>query len=308
MRCQSLLLYVFIFLLSCNNNVVIKDVIAIPTYPSASGIEYYDKHFYLIGDDANSILLLDSNLLISDSIRLYDFPEKRIPKAIKPDLESIALLKDSSLLLLGSGSISPYRNVGWLINPLSRSEILLQLDTFYQRLQLNGIQELNIEGVCAVQGFVVLANRGNKNYRKNQLIIAANKFWNKQSSSAFSVIPVGTNADSTVFNGISGLAYSQKSDRLIITVSTEDTRNSIDDGEIGKSYLWIISNFSSKLNWKAINPNTIIELEKADQRFKKQKIESATITGETNKFINVVLAVDNDDGSSTLFQLAVEKE
>jgi len=224
------------------------------------------------------------------------------------DLESIALLKDSSLLLLGSGSISPYRNVGWLINPLSRSEILLQLDTFYQRLQLNGIQELNIEGVCAVQGFVVLANRGNKNYRKNQLIIAANKFWNKQSSSAFSVIPVGTNADSTVFNGISGLAYSQKSDRLIITVSTEDTRNSIDDGEIGKSYLWIISNFSSKLNWKAINPNTIIELEKADQRFKKQKIESATITGETNKFINVVLAVDNDDGSSTLFQLAVEKE
>ena len=99
----------------------------------------------------------------------------------------------------------------------------------------------------------------------------------------------------------------KESDRLILTVSTEDTRNNYTDGAIGKSYLWIINNFSNKLNSNTIRPDRIIDLEEIDLRFKGEKIESAAVIGETTNFIHLVLVADNDDGSSTLFRFSLEK-
>ena len=297
-----------ILLAACSSNNMLKEVKKLDHYPSASGIEYFNSQFYIIGDDANELLILDSNLNPIDSIPLYSFTEKRIPKKIKADLESITVTKDKKLLLLGSGSVSPYRNVGWLIDPLTQQKDSLRLDTFYQRLILNGIKEINIEGVCTIPGSLILTNRGSKGYPKNHLIITSSDFWKAQSTAPISVILAGSATDTSLFNGVSGLAYAKKSDQLIITVSTEDTRNSMDDGAIGKSYLWIIKNISSKKNWKAINPDRIINLEETDSRFKGQKIESLCITKETKNFLYLVLAADNDNGSSTLFTMVVEND
>src|SRR5258705_11813598 len=86
-------------------------------YPSASGIEFLDGKIYVIGDDANDLLVLDTGLNIIDSIPLYSFPEKRIAKAVKADLESITVIPGKKLLLLGSGSLPPYRNMAWIIDP-----------------------------------------------------------------------------------------------------------------------------------------------------------------------------------------------
>ena len=121
------------------------------------------------------------------------------------------------------------------------------------------------------------------------------------------MIKVGITADTNVFNGVSGIAYAHNSDGLVLSISTEDTRNALDDGAIGKSYLWIIKNFSSKRNWKAINPDQVIDLDSLDPKFKGQKIESVCITKETRNFLHLVLAADNDNGSSTLFKLIAEK-
>ena len=140
------------------------------------------------------------------------------------------------------------------------------------------------------------------------LIITKKDFWTNQANAPISLILLGTNTDSTVFNGVSGLAYSAKTDKLLITVSTEDTRNNIDDGTIGKSYLWIVDNISAKKKWKAINPNTIIDLEEVDSRFKGQKIESVCILQEDEKSFTLLLAADNDNGSSTLFTLSLSKD
>ena len=104
------------------------------------------------------------------------------------------------------------------------------------------------------------------------------------------------------------MSYSYKSDRLIMTISTEDTHNALEDGAIGKSYLWIFKNISSKRRWKAANPSQVIELDAMDARFKGQKIESVCITSETRDFLHLVMAADNDDGSSTLFRVVVEKK
>jgi hypothetical protein len=116
-------------------------------------------------------------------------------------------------------------------------------------------------------------------------------------------------SDSSMFQGVSGLAYSARSDKLLLTVSTENTRNNFDDGAIGKSYLWVVDNFSAKKNWKAINPNRVVDLEKSDSRFAGNKIESVCITRESNDFLHLVLAADNDaEGRSSLFRIVVEKD
>ena len=305
--CACKIFSLTILLAACSSNNMLKEVKKLDHYPSASGIEYFNSQFYIIGDDANKLLILDSNLNPTDSINLYHFAEKRIPKKLKADLEGITLTKDNQLLLLGSGSLSPYRNTAWLIDPLTKQMDSLRLDTFYQRLILNGIKEINIEGVCAIPGSLILTNRGSKGYPKNHLIITSSDFWKAQSTAPISVILAGSATDTFLFNGVSGLAYAKKSDQLILTVSTEDTRNSMDDGTIGKSYLWMVNSISSKKKWKAINPDRIIDLEETDPRFKRQKIESVCITKETKDFIYLVLAADNDNGSSTLFTMVVKK-
>ena len=299
---------VVILLASCGSNNMLKEVKRLDNYPSASGIEYLNNQYYVIGDDANNLLILDSSLNPTDSISLYSFTEKRIPKSFKADLEAITITNDNKLLIVGSGSLSPTRNVAWLIDPVSKRKDSIRLDTFYQRVKANGIDEINIEGMCSIPGSIILSNRGSKGYPKNHLILTSDKFWKDQTNAPISVILAGANSDSSLFNGISGITYAQKSDRLLLTVSTEDTRNNMDDGAIGKSYLWLVENISAKKKWKAVNPDKIIDLETIDPRFKSQKIESVCITKETTNFLHLVLAADNDEGSSSLFKLIVEKK
>jgi hypothetical protein len=306
---NGVFLFVTISTLSCNNNNnLLEETKHFPSYPSASGIEFYNNNFFIIGDDATYLLIADSNLNVIDSIQLYKGTAKRIPKSEKPDLESASITFDNKLLLLGSGSLSPQRNKGWLFDPITRKTDSIRLDTFFKRLTLNGIKELNIEGAAAIPGSFLLTARGSKGYPKNHLVITEKKFWEKQTMALINPILVGTNTDTNRFSGVSGLAYAAKSDRLILTVSTEDTRNAVDDGTIGNSYLWIIKNFSSKKRWKAINPDEIIDLVELDPRFKGHKIESACITKETKDFLHLLLAADNDNGSSTFFKLIVQKK
>ncbi len=302
------LVILVIILASCGSNTLLKESKKLADYPSASGIEYFNNQFYIIGDDARNLLILDNNLSPVDSISLYSFPEKRIPKAIKPDLEAITVTKDNKLLIVGSGSATPTRNIAWLIDPVTKQKDSIRLDTFYKRLELNGIKEINIEGVCAMPGSIIFSNRGSKGYPKNHLLLTSTNFREDQTNAPLSIILAGSENDSTLFKGISGLAYAKKSDRLLLTVSTEDTRNSIDDGAIGKSYLWIVKNITAKKKWKAINPDQVIDLEAIDDRFKGQKIESVCISKETKNFLHLLLVADNDDGSSTIFELIAEKK
>lgn len=297
-----------VLLTSCGNHHMLKEVKILDSYPSASGMEYFNNRLFIIGDDANHLLVLDSNLVSKDSIRLYNFPEKRIPKARKADLESITLTSDNKLFIPGSGSKDPYRNNGWLIDPITFQADTFSLEVFYKRLKGYGIEETNIEGSCEIPGYQLFSNRGSKGFPKNHLILTRQAFWKDQASAPISTILLGTQSDSSSFNGVSGMSYAAKSDRLIITVSTEDTRNNVDDGAIGKSYLWVVKNISGKKKWSAINPDEVIDLEKLDARFKGQKIESVCITKETKDLLHLLLAADNDNGSSTLFRVILTKE
>jgi hypothetical protein len=285
------------------SNVQIKKL----NYPSASAIEYFDEKLYVVGDDATNLLVLDTTLNIIDSIPLLSYPGKRIPKDTKPDLEASALNADN-LFLFGSGSLSPYRNFAWRLNLKTKDNDSINLEPLFLKIKELGIEQINVEGACFVSGKLILVNRGNKGYPHNHFIITDERFWTNDNSFQISIIPFEIQKDTASFKGISGLCYVKGSDKLIMTVSTENTKNSYDDGEIGKSYLWIINNISTKLNSKTISPDRIIDLEEIDPRFKKQKMESATVISETKELINLVLAVDNDDSSSTIFKLNIKRD
>jgi len=299
----------FTFFLSCNSNrtdVEIKKL----SYPSGSGIEFYNDHFYLIGDDATSLLQLDNNFNVTDSIQLYDSVQGRIPKETKPDLEGLTVINEKGntrLLITGSGSLKPYRNTAWSIDPATKQKSIFRVDSFYQRLSSYGLEVINIEGICTIPGSIIFSNRGNKAYQKNFLILTQNGFLNNQSACSIHIIQINTNEDTASFKGVSGLAYAPGSDKLILTVSTEDTRSAYEDGTIGKSYLWIIDNISSKIKTDTISPNRIIDLETIDSRFSGQKIESACVISENKNFIHLALTADNDKGSSTVFKISILK-
>ncbi len=297
-----------ILIWGCNTKKhLLQEKRLLPDYPSASGIDYQNHAVYIIGDDANHLLILDSSLQTKDSITLFHFAEKRIPKKLKADLEAMAVLEDGRILLTGSGAELPARSVAWLIQPENKLKDSIRLDTFYQRLSLQGIQELNIEGITAYPGGFILSNRGSKGYPKNHLIFTRRNFWQRQTTVEINSMLAGANTDSSTFSGISGITYASKQDALILTISTEDTRNNMDDGAIGTSYLWIIRNISSKKNWKAVNPDIIINLDELDPKFVGQKIESVCILKETSSRYYLLLAADNDNGSSTLFKMVVSK-
>ena len=313
---------IIIHCIACNPNKNVTDLqIKKLDYPSASSIEYYDGKLYLIGDDATKLLVLDTNLNIVDSIPIISYPGNRIPKDIKPDLEASALNGDN-LFLFGSGSLSPYRNFAWKHNlktlasdgwtvypPLSalQDNDGINLEPLFIKAKELGVEQINIEGACFVSGKLLFANRGNKGYPHNHLIIADEKFLDNDSSFQIFIIPFAPQKDIASFKGISGLCYARESDQLILTVSTEDTKNSFDDGSIGKSYLWIISKISTKIIDSALGTKRVIDLEYIDSRFKGQKIESATVIKETDKLIYLALVADNDDGSSTVFKMSITR-
>lgn len=309
----SIILFVFLFLLSsCDHNIqFLQETRQLPYYPSASAIEYIGNDFYIIGDDATHLLKLDSSLNVIDSIALFESQSRRIPKDIKPDIEAITAIashREQYLLMIGSGSLFPYRNAAILYRPSGNQITRLVLDTFYNRLLKYGLPELNIEGLCAIPGSLVLVNRGHKAFPKNYLVLTSSSFWSNQAIAPIDFIKIGANSDSNSFKGVSGATYAKKCDKLILTVSTEDTRSSYEDGTIGKSYLWIVDNFSSKKRWNAINPNRVIDLENVDATFRGYKIESACVIRETTHFIQLALVADNDKGSSTIFRLDISKK
>lgn len=302
--------FTFSIFLSCTADFTFKHTKTLNEYPSGSGISYFNHHIYLIGDDVNYLLITDTAFNITDSVKLFDSIQQRISKDLKPDLEAatvVSVNRSPQILLVGSGSLSPYRNSGWLLDPFTKEKVQLDLNSFYKRLKSERIDALNIEGLTAIPAGIILSSRGNKSFPANYLIFTANEFWNKQDSASIKICKVGTNSDTASFQGVSGLEYSKISDQLLLTVSTENTYNSVDDGTIGKSYLWIINNISAKKNMIAINPARVIDLEELDGRFKGHKIESVCIISENKKEMKLALVADDDKGASILFTITLKR-
>ncbi len=274
------------------------------SYPSGSGIEFYDGKIYLAGDDAAGILVTNSRWKNAEEIKLFESEERRIPKKLKADLEATAILYLDNrvyLLVMGSGS-KDLRNKGILLDIETGEKSEIDCSIFYRRLKSEGIVDLNIEGAAQVSDYFVFCNRGNKTNPANQLIITGTDFFRNQRDAPIKLLDIDfSEYEGTM--GLSGAAYSYKHDWLIFTASTEDTVNSYEDGTIGKSYLGIIESAYRKITKGRIRINELIDLPATNKKFDGYKIESVCIQSERRHRMKLHLVADNDTGESYLFKI-----
>jgi hypothetical protein len=298
-----------------NPTVQLLQFLLLANFPSGSSINYYENKLFLLGDDARTILVLDKSYRAIDSIRLFDYPEKRIPKSKKADLESSAIVTVAGVRhLLALGSASTEDRKRFLLIPLTSDGLIdhskpLLTDTmkeFIARVTKAGINEVNLEGAFVREDNLILANRGNRNSPKNHLIVTEGNFWVRQKEAALRILPIELPGSRGEFLGISELCYLKSKDVFLFTFTSEATTNAYDDGVIGSSYIGWISNAATKLTHAKLNLDGMINLSEVNREFKSQKIEGLCVEWADNDEILLHLISDNDNGESKLFKVLLK--
>lgn len=283
--------------------ITLLNFLLLSDYPSGSSIDYYDDHLYIIGDDANQLLVLDSNYNEVNSIPFFDHEEKRIPKTKKADLETAVILNvdgDKCLLALGSAATKE-RETGVLLTLRDNKLRYISSASFIKRLQQ--IPEINIEGATVAGAHLILANRGNESHPFNYLITTTPDFLEQQEDAPISISKLVIPFSLPGFTGISELCYVEQEDVLLVVLSSEATGNAYDDGVIGDSYIGWIKDISHKLNSGDVLLDGITNLSDADPAFKGEKLEGACLSAVTNEGWYLHLVADNDQGASKLFHI-----
>ena len=290
--------------------IVLLKSLLLNKFPSGSAINYYNGKLYLIGDDANSMLILDTDYQEVDSVKLFDYSGKRIPKAEKTDFETAVLVNVNDkihLLILGSASRKK-REKGILIPLPVADDSFPEPQTFsnaefMKRVKMQGIPEINIEGATVIGDHLILSNRGNSANPENHLIITEKDFWIRQNEAALSVLQVVMPLNIKEVPGISELCYVASKDMLLFTMSSEATDNAYDDGVIGDSYIGWVNGIHQKLLGPDIMLDGLINLSDVNADFKGEKIEGVCIESATDNELILHLVADNDQGESRLFNV-----
>ncbi|MFN8260656.1 MAG: hypothetical protein U0X41_06900 [Chitinophagales bacterium] len=273
-------------------------------YPSGSALEYRNGISYLIGDDVNHILMLDDDWNVIGRLQLFEYDGLRIPKPEKPDLECATIIGDM-LYVVGSGSVSPQRDVAFWVNLAEEKIKKISTTAFYSIFRdRNLIAAMNIEGFTDCKDKLLLFNRGNTQ-EANQLIITDHKILKKQFPDRFKVMPVTIGKLKGTNLGISGACYDAVNDVVLLSASAENTSNAYDDGEIIGSVIGVAYNAYQKLSDAEFSVDEWIELESVHPKFNKQKVESICISQQYDKSYTCTLVADNDDGKSVLFEVEI---
>lgn len=277
----------------------------LPDFPSASAVEYLDGRLYLIGDDATTILVLDTAYQPVNSIRISAAAETRIPKAVKADYEASALIRwQDQQYLMASGSLATDKRRQLLLMPVPAADsvqVIPYPPAFITQLQQSEIRELNIEGATVVGDRLLLSNRGNNTWPQNHFIVTKPGFW--VHNEPLSVVPVTLLTPTPVFAGLSELCYVAEKDLLLCTLSSEATANAYDDGAIGDSYIGWINNISQKLSQNSLTLDGLLNLSHTDAVFTGEKIEGICLERIQGDLLTLHLVSDNDAGASRLFKV-----
>lgn len=274
-------------------------------FSSASAIEFYNDKLYVVGDDSRSLLVLDKDYRVIESIELFAGESHRISKKEKSDLEASTIVqyKNRPCLLVAGSSSTATREV-FFVFPL---DSMLNYErqsasAFCDSLRRQGLTNLNLEGLTIVDDVLVFANRANLGHPHNHLIAAPSAFISQPDQLLPKLISFAVDNDMDTVKGVSGLAYISSLDLLLFTASIEETASTYEDGAIGDSFLGYVTHFSSQLKKEKITANALFNLSDHDAAFNGEKIESVTVES-AGKNIIVHLVADNDDGTSTLFKM-----
>lgn len=266
-------------------------------YPSGSTICFMNDLFYIMGDDASEILILNDKLVEVERVPLFPKNENiRIPKATKADIEASVVIRQNGIdciLFLGSGSVSPHRDYAYLFEPESKNIRRIDFSDFYDQLR-NQFAHLNIEAATMLGKSLALGIRANRSNPDNYIALAIpGKFTPEFQRKVLLKLPVE-------HTGISGMDYDGERDILFITFSSENTSNSYDDGEIGESYLAIIQEAADQIQKSELYISSLTKLSDLGPEFKFQKVEAVSLTGDNRQLLMVA---DNDQGNTNLFRI-----
>ena len=275
----------------------------LPHFPSASSLSFFNSRLYVIGDDATHALVLDSEHHITDSIQLFPSQKRIIPKNEKADLESSFLYsKKGNTFLIALSSFSAKNRNAVVQLDMRNRHVVIKNSSSTKMMGGAKVNEPNIEGSALVKNKLVLGNRANLANDTNHLLVSdftqSKKFKTSIAQSISIELP-----DENELKGLSGLAYNEDEDLLLITFSTENTYSSVADGTIGDSYLGVVYNISDKLQNQSIKPDFLISLSSALNTNTPQKIESVAIESSFKKKMILHLSADNDNGQSSLFKI-----
>lgn len=274
-------------------------------FSSASAIEFYNEKLYVVGDDSRSLLVLDKDYRVIESLELFKGESHRIPKKEKSDLEASTIVqyKNKPYLFVAGSSSTETREVFFLF-PLDGmlNYERLSASSFCDSLREQDLKNLNLEGLTIVDDILVFANRANLGHPHNHLIAASSAFIAQPDQLLPKLMLFMVDNDPDTVKGVSGLAYIKSLDMLVFTASIEATASTYEDGAIGDSFLGYVTNFSSQLKKEKITADTLFNLSYVDAAFNGEKIESVTVES-AGKNIILHLVADNDDGTSTLFKV-----
>ena len=278
--------------------------------PSASGLEHIGDDYYVIGDNAPWVFVLDRSFHMTSKFSLgtYSSTEGEVmSKSAKHDFEAMTEMKwngDDYLFIFGSGSKQPYRFEGKLID-LANIEVVqtYSLQKFYEILReeakLNP-EELNIEAAATLNGKLYLFNRG-----KNRIIVInEDRFMEFISGKSESLKLKSYSIDLPQMNevkaGFSGAVGDNRNDRILFTASVENTDDWVQDGEILGSFIGVID---VKYLQQHYAPETVqIKTKNGKFDFKTESISIVETKGDTYK---CAVVTDNDGRHSELLEIVL---
>ncbi|NEM96949.1 DUF6929 family protein [Pontibacter burrus] len=287
--------------------------------PSGSGIEKAPDGYFIVGDDSPFLYLIGKDFKIKDQYTLFDtseFVNGRIPKAVKPDLESLATLNYKGkdyLLILGSGS-SGNRNKAFLVElpivpgkPVVKEINIKHLfDTLQQDTTIVGKELLNIEGLAVSEDKVYLLQRALKDAPNLVLSFDLQDFcsflFNNLPFPApelhFFELPMLQNYQA----GFSGAHVLD--DKLFFTASIESSPNAILDGEVLGSFVGYIPLQDIDKATTASKPTVISAAKVTDQSGKAYtgKIESLVVERDEANY-RIIAVSDDDQGHSEVLEI-----
>ena len=283
--------------------ITVSNTLKVENLPSGSGIVKSGDIYYVIGDDSPFLFSLDKDFKIISKLPLLDsvnFLDERIIKAEKPDFEAMEMVAENELVIFGSGSKSPERDVFIHIH-LGDSITVEKYDisSFYNNLRNRPIfkdSELNIEASAFYNNHIFLFNR-KKNliikfeYNKLLSYIKGELDFPKPEITQFSLPKING-----IEAGFSGATALKGEPKIIFTASVEDTDNAYDDGEILGSFIGIIDISKNTIS----DVFTYCEIPNAEANL---KVESVTVEEEISSGkTKLVLITDDDKGNSIILE------
>lgn len=286
--------------------ISILNIKKLSNIPSGSGIAKYGDGYYVISDDSPHLFLLNKEFDVVSKVLISEtehFNGDRIIKAEKADFETLEMIDDKELVVFGSGSKIPQRDV--FVRILLNDPVVVEkydISKFYNHLRTLPIfenSELNIEATAFREEQLYLFNR-----RKNIIIKVNYSLFLEFIKGEIPIPDLEIHEFSLpkingIEAGFSGATTLQNQPTIIFTASVEDNINAYEDGEILGSFIGMIDISNNIIS----NRFDYCEIPIVNENF---KVESVTIVEEiaVGK-TKVVLITDDDQGSSAIIESTI---